>query len=460
MINPASAGRRWLRSAQARFFLLLVLVQLLLAAAILLVTARQLHRDISERDIAALAQLRDDLVIQAEEGNPARLARSIAGRTDEFNLKGEVVLLAKADGTPVAGNITAWPKALVTPAQRQQLKLTRDEGAPPRAYLLLAQWLSQNDKLLVGRAAESSDALRASVSSAVLVALGISLPLALIGAWAAMRVIDARIDRINATAAAVTRGLMGTRVPLAGSGDRFDRLAGNVNAMLDRIEALVEELRALSDALAHDLRSPITRLRSRVDAVRAEATGDMVPLAALASVSREADQLLVMLNGVLAISRAEAGLGRDQMTRLDLAEIAQDLADLYEPLAEEQGRIVRAETSGPAMVLAHRHLIGQALANLIDNALKHGAGDIVLAVTRSGDTIRLAVRDGGEGIAPEAEALALSRFSRLDAARSTPGGGLGLSLVAALARLHEGALLFERPVGGFAVVLSLPALRD
>jgi signal transduction histidine kinase len=459
-MNQPSAISRWLRSAHTRFIALLVLIELLLAAAILAVTAQQIYDDLNLRDQTQVMQLRDDLVELAEEGGPEMLRHAIVSRASELHARGDAVLLADHLGHVIAGNLNQWPRALPasSPMRVLDLKRTKDQAVQP--FIIVTQAITTDRKLLVGRALEGSDALRASLSEALLTALGASLPLAIVGAWLAMIVIDSRIDRINRTAARVTSGQIGARVPLDGSGDRFDRLAGNVNSMLERIEALVGELRSLSDTLAHDLRSPITRLRARIDRARVDHDGDTVPAEVLAAVSREADLLLSMLNSVLAISRAEAGLGKEHMEQVDIGGMIEDLAELYAPLAEEQERNVRAEIISPAVILVHRDLIGQALANLIDNALKHGTGDLVLRLTREGTAgIQLAVWDGGPGISEADQAQALSRFGRLDAARSTPGAGLGLSLVSALAHLHGGSVSFAQDAGRFAVVLNLPARR-
>lgn len=455
-----SAGGRWIRSAHTRFIALLVLIELLLGGAILAVTVRQLQSDINARDLARLAQLRDDLVGISEEGGTAMMARAINARAAEFELRDDVVLLVDGQGRVLAGNLTRWPSALPAPATIRVMTLRRAREDSARPFLIMAQKLDDDSRLLVGRAMEGSDALRESISSALFTALGVSLPLALAGAWAAMMVIDSHIDRINRTAARVASGQIGARVLLDGSGDRFDRLAINVNAMLERIEGLVAELRSLSDALAHDLRSPITRLRSRIERARHESDGESVPAETLVAIGREADLLLGILNNVLAISRAEAGLGQEHMEKLDLAALVEDMAELYAPLAEEQGRTVTAQILSPGLVTGQRDLLGQALANLIDNALMHGAGDIVLRLDRVGENVRLAVCDEGAGLAPEDEARALSRFGRLDAARSMPGAGLGLSLVAALVRLHGGTLGFERAPGQFAVFFTLPGRLD
>lgn len=458
MSQPTAVGR-WLRSTHTRFIALLVVIELLLGGAILAVTARQIHEDLNARDLARLTQLRDDLVELAEEGGPDMLAHAIASRAGDFQARGDAVLLADRQGEPIAGNLSDWPDALLVPSAEQVMPLRRMRDRIEQPFMVIAQMVGTDRKLLVGRTVEGSEALRQSISSALFTALGVSLPLALAGAWLAMLVIDSRIDRINRTAARVIGGQIGARVPLDGSGDRIDRLAGNVNAMLDRIQGLVGELRSLSDTLAHDLRSPITRLRARIDRARIDHDGETVPADVLTAIGREADLLLSMLNSVLAISRAEAGLGQEHMEPLDLGGLIEDLADLYGPLAEEQERTVRAEIVSPAVIMAHRELIGQALANLIDNALKHGAGDVVLRLTREGGEVHLAVWDAGPGIAEADQAQALSRFGRLDAARSTPGAGLGLSLVSALAHLHGGTLSFARAEGRFAVVLNLPARR-
>ncbi len=251
-------------------------------------------------------------------------------------------------------------------------------------------------------------------------------------------------------------GDLSVRVPHdEDSNDAFSELAAAINLMLVRIEALVAELRVVTDSLAHDLRSPLTRLRATIDRAMRE-TDDEVALSALERVGAEAETLLAMLATALQISRAEAGIGRDRFVPTDLGRMIEDLAEVYGPLAEERGFTL--STEGEAHGVVHRELVGQALANLVDNAMKYGrpGGIIRLSVHPTQGQVTLAVDDDGSGIPEAQRAEALRRFGRLDPARQPGGAGLGLALAAAVARLHGGTILLRDNAPGLSVRLELP----
>jgi signal transduction histidine kinase len=228
--------------------------------------------------------------------------------------------------------------------------------------------------------------------------------------------------------------------------------------MLERTESLVEELRFVTDGLAHDLRSPLMRIRASVD--RAAGAADPQSCqSALDAVSNQIESMLQMLNRTLEVSRAEAGIGRENFEPVDLVALARDLCEMYQPLAEDGGVSVRLEAREPAVIPANRELLGQALANLVDNALKYAsAGGIVsIGVSRTPTTVRLGVADRGPGIAEAMRSEAVRKYRRLDPARTSDGSGLGLALAGAIARLHGGTLLLEDNQPGLRAVLELPA---
>lgn len=298
------------------------------------------------------------------------------------------------------------------------------------------------------------DALEDSLPVAV--ALSILLGLACGGIVA--QYVGRRIRSIVAVTDRIAAGDLGQRVRASESRDAFDRLGRQINAMLDRIGALMEELRMLTDSLAHDLRSPVSRLRSAAHAAgETEDPAEREQL--LGSVVRQADALMRILTAVLEISRSEALTGREQFTWFDARDLADTLAEMYEPLADEAGAALRYEKPGdPLQLFGHRQLLAQAISNLIENAIRYGSagGEIMVAVRRSGDHIVFAVSDCGPGIPSELRTEARRRFGRLDSSRSNEGAGLGLALAEAIAHLHDGKLLLEDNRPGLLTILQLP----
>jgi signal transduction histidine kinase len=289
--------------------------------------------------------------------------------------------------------------------------------------------------------------------------------LGLAGGFFVSRRVLSRIDAMTATAQTIMAGDLAGRLPVAGTGDELDRLADHVNAMLDRIVALMHGLTEVSDNIAHDLKTPLTRLRNRCEqALRHK--GDVVDYrAVLESTIEESDELIRTFDALLMIARAESGHARDNMTEFDAAEIARDVAELYEPLADENGLALKLDASGKATVRGNRELVSQALANLVDNAIKYagpygklnGEGaEILVKAGSEGELITLSVEDRGPGI-PEAERdRVVERFVRLEQSRSQPGSGLGLSLASAVARLHGGELKLEDNKPGLRSIIALP----
>jgi hypothetical protein len=242
-------------------------------------------------------------------------------------------------------------------------------------------------------------------------------------------------------------------------------LAENLNLMLERIEALMHGLKEVSDNIAHDLKTPLTRLRNRAEQALRSGKNETEYRAALESTIEESDGLIRTFNALLMIARAESGQARDDMSEFDAAEIAHDIGELYEPLAEEKGIALKVEADTPAPLKGNRELISQALANLVDNSIKYaeprdsingGPAQIIVRALSEGDRILLTVADSGPGI-PEADrSRVVERFVRLEQSRSQPGSGLGLSLASAVARLHGGELTLADNHPGLKSIIALP----
>jgi len=382
--------------------------------------------------------LRRELMTHFFDGGLPALARAVTDQSRTAGREGAALLLLDARGQRLAGNLAAWPPQVPPRAPWRIVTLPMAAGKEPMA---VASWEIPGGRLLVARSVAASTQLALTAEEAAATGLLIGLMLALASALILGRLLAGQIEALVDTAEEVAAGRLASRVPTDQSGDAFDRLGQAINAMLDRIERLVSQLRMMTDGLAHDFRAPVTRLRAVVDQA-AGATSDPAARAALDRAMAEADALLAMLSTALLISRAEAGIGRDQFEPGDLVGLLDDLAEVYGPLAEERGFAIRV--AAPAVVRApvHRQLMLQALGNLIENATLYAEGGttIELGVAAVEGGAALWVADDGRGIAPEQRGKAMERFGRLDPARRPGGSGLGLSLVEAVAHLHEGSL--------------------
>ncbi|MGB8277745.1 MAG: ATP-binding protein [Methylovirgula sp.] len=412
-------------------------------------------------DITGLAE-------QYEDGGVNQLVQAIQRRIRQPGA--DLYLLTTFAGEPIVGNIVSLPPGvLVHPGLVETDYLRSGDVAAHHRALARIFALPGGFRLLVGHDIEEGVRLRHILAGALATSLIWLVIIGTIGGlWAARRVLH-RVDKINAQAQTIVTGGLSGRVPLAGSGDELDRLVQNLNAMLDRIQVLMAGLKEVSDNLAHDLRTPLTRLRSRAEQALHSAKTAEDYRSALEKIIEESDGLIRIFNALLMIARAEAGTGFDGMVDFDAASVARDVAELYEPLAEDHGIGLSLNVETGLTLHGSRELIGQALANLVDNALKYGVREpsdeaapeagapLVLAAQRHGPFIEISVADRGPGIAPEDRARVQDRFVRLENSRSRPGSGLGLALAAAVARLHNGKLLIEDNEPGLRVTLVLPA---
>jgi signal transduction histidine kinase len=281
-----------------------------------------------------------------------------------------------------------------------------------------------------------------------------------------------RIDAMTGTTQRIMAGDLSGRLPVGRSGDELDRLAENLNAMLERIEALMVGLKEVSDNIAHDLKTPLTRLRNRAEEALAKSSNEAEYRSALERTIEESDGLIRTFNALLMIARAESGQARGNMDDFDAADVANGIHELYEPLAEDDGMTLRVKTSS-APLHGNRELISQALANLVENAIKYGKPvaaaqplgadavavnkEILIEARRDGDQVLLSVTDHGPGIPAADRKHAVERFVRLEASRTQPGSGLGLSLASAVATLHGGDLRLGDAHPGLTATLTIPA---
>lgn len=384
------------------------------------------------------------------------LRRIVEQRSEAGPGDSGIYLLTDRDYQPVAGNLPRWPEVargepgwfnfLIESAQPS------DEMQVARARTFV---LDGDHHLLVGRDMTERTQFRQLITEALLGALGLTVLFGGVGGLLMSRWLLSRIDRVNRTSQQILRGDLSRRVPLDGSNDEFDRLAGNLNAMLDRIEDLIAGMHSVTDNIAHDLRSPISRLRSRLEVTLLSERDPETYREALQDSIAEADQILATFNALLDIALAESGALRDQFEPIDLSELVADAADLYEPLAEEQEVEIAVSCPEPARVEGNPHLLSQAVANLIDNAIKYTpvGGRIEVDCRDTDSGIALVVADSGPGIPGAEKQRVLQRFARLECSRSAPGSGLGLSLVAAVAHLHGAELHLDDNQPGLRVSL-------
>ena len=449
----------FLRSTTFRFAALVFLLQIA-GAALLLATVHVLTADqIADEAQAQAEQLRDDLLPAYREGGFPALARTVTDQALPGRLPGKVILLVDRNGAAVAGNLAEWPPSLSLRDHAVTTELFRVAHDSSEKMRLIATHLPGGGRLLTGHVVESESRFTIILEEAIASALAVAVALAAFAAWSSARLIDHKLSATAVTARAVAEGDLHQRVPLDGGGDAFDMLGMAINAMLDRIAALMNELKIATDGLAHDLRSPLTRLRATLERALARADRPEAQTE-IGRAIEEGDRLLAMLDTALRITRAEAGFGRDSFVETDVGAMIEDLVEMYGPVAEDRGLTLAADAPPGLRADVHRDLLGQALANLVDNALKYGAGHIGIGARRDASGLIVTVADDGPGIAPEQRPEALRRFGRLDAARSSTGAGLGLSLAAAVAHLHGGRLELDDNAPGLRVVMHLGTRPD
>jgi signal transduction histidine kinase len=386
-------------------------------------------------------------------------------------------LVTAPTGQALAGNVGSLaPGVMATSgwSETAYRRLDEQDTADHRALVRVSE-LPGGFRLLIGRDLEERRRLFGIVAQAAQWSVLIVVVLGLGGGIFVARRVLRRIDAMTGTTQRIMAGDLSGRLPVGRSGDELDRLAENLNAMLERIEALMVGVKEVSDNIAHDLKTPLTRLRNRAEEALARSGSEAEYRMALERTIEESDGLIRTFNALLMIARAESGQARGNMDDFDAAEVANGIQELYEPLAEDDGMTLRVKTV-PTRLHGNRELISQALANLVENAIKYGkpvpsaqplsagaaaggdAREILIEARRDGDQVLLSVTDHGPGI-PEADRRhAVERFVRLEASRTQPGSGLGLSLASAVATLHGGELRLGDARPGLTATLAIPAL--
>jgi len=458
VFTPPVPGQSLLRSASVRFGVIYAALFGLSAAA-LAAFLWWTTAGLLERQVETAIQVDSAGIIERFlEGGPQALLdlvnERIAGNVDDD----AIYLLADPSFHRIAGNLESWPRGLLLDEAWRNLPIERASVASLARihYFELPGGLH----ILIGRDIQNRAEMRTLLADGMLWAAAVAIALGTLGAWAVRGLFRATIADVSATAMAISAGDLTRRVRVAGSDDEFDLLATTVNDMLDHISVLMDGVREVSNAIAHDLRTPITRARMRLEDAAAHADTKEDLRAAVDRATADLDAVVAVFQALLRISEIEAGARRSAFVTFDLAPVLDDLAELYEAVAEERRVSLRTEITAPLLAFGDRDMVQQAVANLLDNAVKFSpAGSVIRLIAQQGRPgVRIEVIDQGPGIPETERDKAADRFFRGETARSTPGSGLGLSLVLAVAQLHGGALELLEAEPGLRAVLTLSAV--
>jgi signal transduction histidine kinase len=409
-------------------------------------------RDTIETEIRGLAE-------QYEQRGLVGLVEVIRQRAALVGNNDPVYLLTTPSLAPLAGNLERWPDEEPDDGWLTLSLSKMDEGRlVPHRVEARSFVLPGGFRLLVGRDVHERGKFRMIVLEAFAWSLAATLALGLIGGLLLSRRILGRVEQVAGTARRIMAGDLTQRLTRNGSGDEFDRLAAILNGMLDRIERLMAGMRLATDSLAHDLRRPLTRLKARAELALLQPADAERDRRALADVLEQSDAALVLFESLLKIAMAESGAAVSELKLLDLAALTRDAAELYEPLAEDNGITLDVAADRPAMVYGQGELLSQSIANLLDNAVKYTpqGGRIQVGVAVQDESVALTIADSGPGIGTTDRQRVLDRFVRLEESRSSPGSGLGLSLVNAVAHLHHAELSLDDNHPGLRVRLAFP----
>lgn len=405
-----------------------------------------------EAEITGLAEQYD------RSGLPG-LSKVISERLARHTNETSIYLLANSRHKLISGNLKQWPKELPDGQGWISFRIDREkENNDDRHGLARVFKLRGDFHLLVGRDIHDLEEIQSLIKEALFWGLLITIALALVGGTMMSRAMMHRIEVINTTCQRIMGGELSRRIPHTGGEDDFDKLVDNLNLMLDRIEELMQGVKQVTNNIAHDLRTPLTRLRRRLDMLRESHTSGENNLEILDQTIGEADGLLLTFKALLRISEVETGSRRREFGSIDMGELLNDLVEFYEPLSEEHGQLFTSQLTASSSVVGDRDLLFQAFSNLLDNSIKYtpADGQVSLAVKDLPRLLQIVIQDSGPGIPAEMRQKVFERFFRLEASRSTPGNGLGLSLVAAIINLHHGQIELLDNHPGLKAVVSLP----
>ena len=400
-------------------------------------------------------------LVEAYNGRPvAELTREIERQlSDGIDSDTEIFLVVSPGGQRITGNLSSWPDATTPLGQLVSRPVVRD-GKPSSARLVIRE-LTNGGRLIVGRDLHEQESIRNLVARALGAGAAFSLVLAIAGGLYFRRQIERRIGDIRRTVYEIEAGDLSRRI-LVSSDDEFGRLNIDINRMLDRIEHLMEGVRHVSNAIAHDLRTPLSRIRSKLD----EALQHEMTITTLSNAAHTAiegiDELILIFEKLLNIAEAESGMRTESFDLVDLKSIVHDMVELYDATAEKNGVALKVSNMSTALAVGDRNLLASAVASLIDNAIKYAGPSATVEVGSHSDlrTVCIVVQDNGPGIPIEELPRVTERFYRLDRSRSLPGNGLGLSIVSAIAILHGGKLNLSAASPGLIASIELPSRQS
>jgi signal transduction histidine kinase len=420
-------------------------------------------RFVLSRSDAAIEAMRDGLRTAHNAGGRDSLIRAIESQVTATptQLHGDLYLLVDAASAPVAGNLKVWPlEASGAEGWTEFHAATLNPKSPGERSLFRAHWetLSDGYRLLVGKDIGDLDRFAHQIYAAFALAIILVLVLAAVASVSVTRRTVGRIEAINATSRGIMDSGLGKRIPLRGTHDEWDQLADNLNSMLGRIEALMGEVKQVSDNVAHDLRTPLTRMRGRLENAFVAQRNPDHDQALISDTIADLDDVLRMFSALTRISQIETP-GRTAAFRLiDLAQIAREVAELFDAAAEVRNINLKVVADRPVPVTGDRDLLFDAVTNLVDNAIKYGkdSGKVVVGVGARDGFAVVSVADNGPGIPGEERTNVFKRFYRLESSRCTPGNGLGLSLVSAVIRLHGASIELLDNSPGLNAEIRLP----
>jgi signal transduction histidine kinase len=464
---PASLLSRAVSTTAFRAAAVAVAAYLVCAGLIVGLLLWQTNRILTEQVLETLRVEADLLATEAHQGDTAGLVGAVEARSRSAGPG--LYFLADKDGKKLAGNLSRMPPELAADQAGGVFRYASDGKFPDEARLGVAipVELGSGLRLIVGRDIEDQRQFAGEMGAAYLIGLGFLSLTGLLAGLVISRLVLRRIEAINVATRQIMEGDLSQRIAITGAKDEFDVLSQNLNAMLDRIEALMNGLREVSDNIAHDLKTPLTRLRNQAEAALRDARGPQACREGLEHTIERADELIKTFNALLLVARLEAGVLEENAETFDVGLLVRDVAELYEPVADERGLRLELNIAEGVQLNGNRQLVGQAVANLIDNAIKYSVKAVKDGVHASEPAISIdlaeragavavAVADRGQGIAAEDRERVLKRFVRLEKSRTEPGTGLGLSLVQAVARLHGGSVGLEDNAPGLRVILTLP----